>query len=102
MAVPVTATYTDAAGTAQSGTVEFRPVVAAANGTDIITRTAVVATLDGSGAISQSLVGSDDASWGDYTEVKYEITEKIDGLAQRVYTAALTGASIDLSTVQPT
>lgn len=102
MAVTVTATFVDAAGTAQAGVVEFRPVRAAGNGTDLVVPAAVSATLDGSGQISVDLVASDDAGWvSPVSSVRYEVRELIDGLPERVYVVDLDGSAVDLADVQP-
>lgn len=102
MAVTVTATYVDAAGTAASGSVEFRPVRSAGNGTDLVVPLPVSATLDESGQISVDLTSSDDTGWvAPAGQVRYQVRELIDGLPERTYVADLDGTSVDLADVQP-
>lgn len=87
----VTGTWYDPDDTLAAGTIEFRPTDQRfKNNANIIDQEVVVATLNGSGAISQVLIQATNG---------YDVTEKITNrTATPTYHIAGT-ASLDLSTV---
>ena len=83
--VRVTETFKDAAGVPSTGKVMFQPVVAVPDVTPppgvVVTAQPVVATLDETGAIDQTLLSSWDDGWGGGEPVGYRIILAVAGLS---------------------
>jgi hypothetical protein len=102
--ITVTGTYLNADGTACAGTVTFTLSEPITNSGVIYHQAPQVATLNGSGAISQILVANDDTGTTP-TGSFYTVSEVLSGAPSREYsiTAPHTavGSTIDLSTLMP-
>lgn len=102
--ITVTGTWQHADGTSATGKVEFvlsRPV---ANSNVIISNQPIIATLNGSGSISTTLVANDDT--GTFpTGTFYLVTEQLIGAAHTEYEVVIphsaVSGTIDISTLMP-
>jgi len=102
--IAVTGTYRNPDGTSATGTVSFRLSAPFANGGVIYHQATFVATLDGSGHLSQNLVANDDLIT-DPKGTTYTVKEAITGAPEREYQITVphlaVDATVDLSTLMP-
>jgi hypothetical protein len=100
----VTHTFTNADGTAASGSLEFTLEAAMTNGSvTLVPGTHASAQLDSSGNVSQELASTQDPDTFSQGLAAWRCDERIAGAPVRSYTFAVPsgGVSVDLGTLMP-